>query len=75
MEDITKFKNVVIWDVRFALVDDDGNYYQNEHGDTISFQHSGNDYMELADEVTPDDLTNGEVQQAVEYMNPHHVPS
>ena len=56
----SEFKNVVIWDVRFALVDDDGKYYEDPDGRVISFQHRVDDFMELSEDVTPDDLTNPE---------------
>ena len=45
MRDKSEFKNVVIWDVRFALTDDEGNYYQDAQGDVISFQHANNDFL------------------------------
>ena len=48
--------NIIVWDVTFALTDEDGEVISNAQGTAKLFRNDGGDYTHLAEDVELADL-------------------
>ena len=48
--------NIIVWDVTFALTDEDGEVISNAQGNVKLFRNDGGDYTHLAEDVELADL-------------------
>jgi len=49
-------RKVIIWDVVFALADENGDVVYDAQGDVETYRNNDIDYTYLADELKPEDL-------------------
>lgn len=49
-------RTIVVWDVTFALEDENGDVIYNDKGDVEIYRNDEGDYTHLADELEPEDL-------------------
>ena len=49
-------RKVIIWDVVFALADENGDVVYDDQGDVETYRNNDIDYTYLADELKPEDL-------------------
>jgi|TARA_R100001463_G_scaffold24287_5_gene57921 hypothetical protein len=49
-------RKVIIWDVVFALADENGDVVYDDQGDVETYRNNDVDYTYLADELKPEDL-------------------
>jgi len=49
-------RKVIIWDVVFALADENGDVVYDAQGDVEKYRNNDIDYTYLADELKPEDL-------------------
>ena len=49
-------RKVIIWDVVFALEDENGDVVYDDQGDVEKYRNNNVDYTYLADELKPEDL-------------------
>ena len=55
---MTKQYNIAVWDIQFALEDEDGNYLKNDDGSIKLFSDGGNlDCSHIAASMTEEELT------------------
>tara|TARA_R110000824_G_scaffold320307_1_gene507281 strand:- start:852 stop:1247 length:396 start_codon:yes stop_codon:yes gene_type:complete len=52
----TKYKTATVWDLTYALTDEDGNYKRDSDGKIEVFDYIGEDCSELAEDAVPEDL-------------------